>query len=239
MSQHGSLHWRATQIIQLANLLEVCRLDLCLSCLPRLLETGEDKLGLQGYGLQAATRIVLLQRQNPSKVSKKFWGTTASLIAAGVFLILDLICFRSTKSDIQEAGQPETVNYCIQILEDAATSQVNGSIILKGLLHFYSVGLAGGVVDKHTLLRVMNLAAKPIVNSEFMGNELGLETNQSNVNAESVHNSHQNNAYVRISEQDFTTLESEFDSTRSWLFRRRIRNGSRLPKFRNGRGHRR
>jgi hypothetical protein len=162
-TQH--IEWTSIQRKQLANLLQVCRIDLCFSCLPRLLDTGEDEYSLQDCGLHAAEKIVEMQRWNQSNVAKKFWGTTACLIASGVFLIVDLICFKDSKSEVQITSQLRTIESCIKILQNSTTSKVDGSAVLKRLLHMYYIGFAGQVVDRQMLLRIMKLASHTAITS--------------------------------------------------------------------------
>jgi hypothetical protein len=159
ISQTPHIEWVSIQRRQLANLFQVCRIDLCFSCLPRLLETGEDEYSLQDCGLQAAEKIVKMQGWNQSNVAKKFWGTTACLIASGVFLIVDLICFKNSKSEIQITSQLRTIESCIKILQNSTTSKVDGSVVLKRLLRLYYIGFAGQAVDRQMLLRIMKLAS--------------------------------------------------------------------------------
>jgi hypothetical protein len=163
--QTQDIEWASIQRRQLANLLQVCRIDLCFSCLPRLLDTGEDEYNLQDCGLHAAEKIVETQQWNQSNVAKKFWGTTACLIASGVFLIVDLICFKNSKSEVQITSQLRTIESCIEILQDSTTSKVDGSAVLKRLLHLYYIGFAGQVVDRQMLLSIMKLASNTAITS--------------------------------------------------------------------------
>jgi hypothetical protein len=165
ISETQHFEWASIQRRQLANLLQVCRIDLCFSCLPRLLETGEDEYSLQDCGLQAAEKVVEMQHWNQSNVAKKFWGTTACLIASGVFLIVDLICFKNSKSEVQSTSQLRTIESCIKILQDSTTSKVDGSAVLKRLLHLHYIGFAGQVVDRQMLLKIMKLASNTAITS--------------------------------------------------------------------------
>ena len=139
-SKVEDIDWIVIQRNQLANLLEICRTDLCFSCLPQLLEIGRDKFNLQKRGLQAAIQLANLQERNASINIQKFWGTTASIIAAGVFLILDLICFKNAKSNSEVVGQLKAIDTCIRFLQDGASAKFGGATILKRLLHLYNMG---------------------------------------------------------------------------------------------------
>jgi hypothetical protein len=139
----------------------------------RLLETGEDEFSLQDCGHQAATRLVQTQQWTQTSTGNKLWGTTASLMAAGMFLLLDLICFINSKSDTQVASQLETINLSIQMLEGASTSRIDGSVVLKRLLH------AGQAVDRQMLLAIMKHASIPVVKSVALDTVRGSHSNSS------------------------------------------------------------
>jgi hypothetical protein len=90
--------WTLIQRSSLDSLLQACRTNLCFSRLPHLLDTRDDEFSLQECGRQAAMRLVEIQQLTQTITANKLWGTTASLMAAGMFLLLDLICFKSSKS---------------------------------------------------------------------------------------------------------------------------------------------
>ena len=153
--------WVIIQRLALSNLLRACRINLCFSCLPRLLQTGQDEFCLQDSGREAATELVEAQHWDQTKVGNKLWGTTASIMAAGMFLLLDLICFKESKTLEQVANQLATVHLSVQLLQDAATSKIDGSAVLKRLLHMYNIRFASQAVDRQMLLTIMKQASVP------------------------------------------------------------------------------
>lgn len=94
-------------------LLEVSRINLCISHLPQPPETGQDNLDLHESGLQAATDFVEIRRRDPSKIFKKFWGVPVCTAAAGMFLALDLICFEAVKSPSEIEQQQENIDFAL------------------------------------------------------------------------------------------------------------------------------
>ena len=178
-NNHSHMHWTLIQRGSLNSLLQACRVNLCFSNLSRLLETGEDEFSLQDCGHQAATRLVETQQWTQTSTGNKLWGTTASLMAAGMFLLLDLICFINSKSDTQVASQLETINLSIQMLEGASTSRIDGSVVLKRLLHLQNIGFAGQAVDRQMLLAIMKHASIPVVKSVALDTVRGSHSNSS------------------------------------------------------------
>jgi hypothetical protein len=86
-------------------------------------------------------------------------------MAAGMFLLLDLICFKSSKSVDQVASQLETIHLSISMLQDASTSRIDASAVVKRLLHLYNIGFESQAVDRQTLLTIMRHASIPVIKS--------------------------------------------------------------------------
>jgi hypothetical protein len=107
--------WIPIQRSLVTILLEVCRINLCISYLPQLLEAGQDNLELHECGLHAATNVVEIRRSDPSRNFKKFWGVPACTVAAGMFLALDLICLEANKSCSEIEEQQKSIEFCIQL----------------------------------------------------------------------------------------------------------------------------
>jgi hypothetical protein len=204
-------HWTDVQSVLLANLIEVCHINLCFWCLPQLLEIGHDEHNLQACGLQSAMRIVERQYQAPLNMTKKFWATAASLTAAGVFLILDLMCFESTKSDALVSIQLKTINSCIQIIRDITPSKTNGSDILRRLLHIYDASFPGPIVDKKMLLSIMNFAAISTTQPTTADNNTNTEGETSNFTANPFLEIDLD--HVQLSKQASAMLDGQFDSS--------------------------
>lgn len=166
--RNENFQWIPIQRSALDGLLQACRISLCFSSLPHLLETGEDEFCLQESGRQAATRLVETQQWTQTNLGNKLWGTTASLIAAGMFLLLDLMCFKNSKSVIEVASQLETIHLSIHMLESASTSRIDGSAVLKRLLHLHNISFASQPLDSQTLLKIMRHASVQVVKPAAM-----------------------------------------------------------------------
>jgi hypothetical protein len=222
MPQSEYFCWILIQRSSLDSLLQACRINLCFSSLPHLLETGEDEFGLQECGRQAATRLIEVQQWAQTNTGKKLWGITASLMAAGMFLLLDLMCFRSSKSVDQLDNQLETIHVAIQMLQDASIARIDGSAILKRLLHLYNIGFASQAVDRQMLLAIMRHASIPVVKPAALDTARNLQSSGStqhlnrtlNLPNSSVYSSattHQPLSFPPIDESFNGSLGMDFD----------------------------
>jgi hypothetical protein len=110
-------------------------------------------------------RLVKTQQWTQVNTPKKLWDTTASAMAAGMFLLLDHICFKSSKSVDRLASQLETIHLAIQMLQDASASRIDGSAMLKRLLQLDNIGFARQAVDRQMLLTIVRRASIPVTKS--------------------------------------------------------------------------
>jgi uncharacterized membrane protein YbaN (DUF454 family) len=146
-----------------------------------------------------------MQQCSQINTGKKLWGITASLMAAGMFLLLDLICFKSSKSVDQLATQLGTIHLAIQMLQDASTSRIDGSAVLKRLLHLYNIGFASQAVDRQMLLTIMRHASIPVVKSAAP-NTIG-----SSQSSGSVQHPDENINIPKSSVYSFPAIDESFD----------------------------
>lgn len=173
--------WVHCQRSQTALLLNICRINLCISLLPQIVETKEDKFCLQRCGRHAANDILRTRQNDPVSYFKKFWGVRCSTLAAGIYLALDLICFAVEKSPAEIEEQLQSIDFCIEILQDGNEILKEGPLTLRRLVHIFHSWVPGQVVDGNTLLGVMKMAATPFNPSTTTvfgaGNELPFHFN--------------------------------------------------------------
>jgi hypothetical protein len=151
--------WIKTQRNLLVVLIESCRLTLCLAALPDILDTNADPFNLQYIGRQAAMKIIEQKRKEPSKSFAKFWGPRVGILSAGIYLVLDLLCFRAMKSLSEIETSLENVSFALQVLKNGAEAGQFGSQILERLLQLFHSWAADRVITKQMLLGVMAFAA--------------------------------------------------------------------------------
>lgn len=150
--------WIETQRNLLLVLIESCRLTLCLAALPEILDTEGDAFNLQYIGRHAAIKIVEQRQKYPSAFFAKFWGPRVGMLSAGIYLILDLLCFRAKKSLSETERSLTNVSFALQLLKNGPERDQSGSQILERLLHLFNSSTADWCMNKQTLLGLMTFA---------------------------------------------------------------------------------
>jgi len=141
-------------------LVNACRINLCLVALPSLLETGKDEDGILLQGRNAASDIVEQRRDRNCSYYDKSWGTRFALLSAGIYLMLDLICFQTTKSSQEIEDLHRKAAFTIETLERGSVNPREGAGILHRLIRISQAWPSHKPIDKNGLFHIMSLAAR-------------------------------------------------------------------------------
>jgi len=150
------------QRLLIVQMLEACRINICLAALPVILDTGEDCNKLLWRGRNAAINLVEQRRTESFSYFRKAWGPRAALLSAGIYLMLDLICFRSTKSMPEVENVLEMVTFVLQILDTSPKPSCDSARVLHRLIQISNSWPEARAVDKQSLVHIMGLAATPV-----------------------------------------------------------------------------
>jgi hypothetical protein len=157
----GQPEWLSLQRRQALFLLQICRIMLCLAALPYIIESKQDEDNIRTCGFGAANRILDDRQTDIPSVFDKLWGTTACVAAAGIYLTLDLICFRHLKTPEEVKYQTARIRFCIHTLQHShgGTHKLVG--ILEQLLKLSQSWPTDQPPSKDCLVQIMKLARSP------------------------------------------------------------------------------
>lgn len=153
--------WMEAQRSLVVMLLSVYRINVCLLALLETLETGEDSFDFRGCGRRAAITIVEHLRDQPVNFFSKLWGQRSCIFSAGVYLALDIICFRRTKNAADIESQMEKIHLALQMLQNMEGDANEGSEVLKRLLRVYHQWPVQQVVQRQTIIGILVFVADP------------------------------------------------------------------------------
>lgn len=142
-------------------MLNACSINLCLSALPIILDLGDDRDDFLSRGRAAASNLIEQRRIENCTYFRKAWGPRMAILSAGIYLMLDLICFRRTKSAIEVQETHGKVAFVLQILESESGSWREVTNILHRLIRIFHALPEERVIAKSNLFHIMNLAAIP------------------------------------------------------------------------------
>ncbi|KAH8679513.1 hypothetical protein BGZ60DRAFT_400172 [Tricladium varicosporioides] len=153
--------WLSTQRSLCIDLLLICRVNICLAALPEILESKQDLYDLKRHGRQAATTLIDHRRHISTPYFVKLWGPRRSIFAAGIYLILDLICFakEQTLQEVQE--QVQRVGFVLQVLSVGFDQGQSQTQVLLKMLDIYNQLKNNDLEGKDDLFRVMDSIASP------------------------------------------------------------------------------
>lgn len=163
--------WIPLQRSDIAVLLDVSRINICLSFLPRSTEDTGNNAMFHRRGRDAAMCIVNHRQNESIPLFSKLWGTSATTLAAGIFLVLDLLCSKSAQSQLFQGEylkQIESIELSISLLSqnDASPADISGSHIITRLLRLLVAWDPSHPVDRQTLTNIMKVvAAEPAASS--------------------------------------------------------------------------
>jgi hypothetical protein len=153
--------WVHLQRRQTGTLIQICRINLCLSFLPQIIETGEDKFDIRGHGILASRAILQSRRNDTSPYFGKLWGTRCCTLAAGIYVALDLICFIPLKTSAEAKEHIQMIELSIEMLQDCHRVSQEGSALLGRLIQLYQIWPPRQAMDKQTIHKIMKYAADP------------------------------------------------------------------------------
>jgi hypothetical protein len=152
--------WIPVQRNSLASVLQACRINICLAYFPRYLDTREDKFCIHDRGLDAAKNAIEQRQCTRSlQVFSKLWGVSACLLAAGIYIALDLICFRDSKPSHAQDVAHTLIERCVSSFDHGERFSALGnarSMILKRLLYLKSMWTESHPVDEGTISRILD-----------------------------------------------------------------------------------
>lgn len=162
-----------------------CSINLCLSALPMIIDLGDDQDDFLSRGRNAATSLVEQRKIENCSYFRKAWGPRMATLSAGIYLMLDLICFRRTKSAVDVKNTHGKVTCVLQILEAESGSWREVTNILHRLIRIFHALPEERVIAKSSLLHIMNLAAIP---AKEAGEDLSINlTPRERINLDSAH----------------------------------------------------
>lgn len=162
-------NWITVQRYLLHNCLDSWRIHLCVAILPHILENpneeGEDVLQ---HGILAAKRLLQRRQHAPCPHFHKFWAVTASIITAGIYTIIDLICLRKYRSPAELSERRELVRLSISLLEQSFTETRHGALlVLRRLSHLYDIIDPSREINRLVLSKIVRLTASPRLWTSF------------------------------------------------------------------------
>ncbi|KAK6835746.1 hypothetical protein RU639_001786 [Aspergillus parasiticus] len=162
-------NWITVQRYLLHNCLDSWRIHLCVAILPHILENpneeGEDVLQ---HGILAAKRLLQRRQHAPCPYFHKFWAVTASIITAGIYTIIDLICLRKYRSPTELSERRELVRLSISLLEQSFTETRHGALlVLRRLSHLYDIIDPSREINRLVLSKIVRLTASPRLWTSF------------------------------------------------------------------------
>ncbi|KAH7309983.1 hypothetical protein BKA65DRAFT_414326 [Rhexocercosporidium sp. MPI-PUGE-AT-0058] len=153
--------WIEAQRSLVIMLLSVCRINVCLLGLLETLETGDDPFDFRGCGRRAALKIVSHLQEQPVRFFSKMWGQRSCIFSAGVYLALDLICFRRSMSGTDIESQLAAINFTRQRLQEIDSNANEGPEVLKRLLCLFHQWPVQQVVQRQTIIGILVCVADP------------------------------------------------------------------------------
>ncbi|GMG14625.1 unnamed protein product [Aspergillus oryzae] len=162
-------NWITVQRYLLHNCLDSWRIHLCVAILPHILENpneeGEDVLQ---HGILAAKRLLQRRQHAPCPHFHKFWAVTASIITAGIYTIIDLICLRKYRSPAELSERRELVRLSISLLEQSFTETRHGALlVLRRLSNLYDIIDPSREINRLVLSKIVRLTASPRLWTSF------------------------------------------------------------------------
>ncbi|KNG89261.1 hypothetical protein ANOM_002123 [Aspergillus nomiae NRRL 13137] len=156
-------NWTTVQRYLLHNCLDSWRIHLCVAILPHILETpNEEGRDVLQHGILAAKRLLQRRQHAPCLHFHKFWAVTASIITAGIYTIIDLICLRKYRSPPELSEQRELVRLSISLLEQSFTETRHGALlVLRRLSHLYDIIDPSQEINRLVLSKIVRLTASP------------------------------------------------------------------------------
>ncbi|OGM41154.1 hypothetical protein ABOM_009838 [Aspergillus bombycis] len=156
-------NWTTVQRYLLHNCLDSWRIHLCVAILPHILEIpNEEGRDVLQHGMLAAKRLLQRRQHAPCPHFHKFWAVTASIITAGIYTIIDLICLRKYRSPPELSEQRELVRLSISLLEQSFTETRHGALlVLQRLSHLYDIIDPSQEISRLVLSKIVRLTASP------------------------------------------------------------------------------
>lgn len=153
--------WVSTQRSLCIDLLQICRVSICLVALPEILETKQDEYDLKRFGRQAASILIDHRRYDSTPYFGRLWGPKRSIWAAGIYLALDLICFAREKSPQETEEQLQRITLVFEILSTESEQAQSQTQVLMRLLEIYNQSKNINLTGKDDLFHIMDSVASP------------------------------------------------------------------------------
>jgi hypothetical protein len=182
--------WLSLQRRQALFLLQICRIMLCLAALPYIIESNQDEDNIRTCGLGAANKILDARQIDSPSIFDKLWGTTACVSGAGIYLALDLICFRHLKMPEEVRYQTARIRFCIRALQNSHEGSLKLVGILEQLLKLSQSWPTDQPPNKDCLIQIMKLARSPNSTPHFQETStnllVSLGSDKASMSSESV-----------------------------------------------------